>query len=48
MERVIWRDNAPEQFYNTHDSSGLDAARGLIIGMAISQVFWMGLALFLL
>ncbi len=48
MDKAFWRDDSPDRYYNMHDSGGLDAARGLVIGLALSQVFWVGLALFLL
>ena len=32
--------------HNAIDAGGLDAARGLLIGLAISQVFWLVLAYF--
>jgi hypothetical protein len=51
MEKVIWSDNSPEYGQrdygqNAVDAGGLDAARGLLIGLAISQVFWLGVAYF--
>jgi len=30
------------------EAGGLEAARGLLIGLAISQVFWLALAYFLI
>ncbi len=47
MEKVIWSENSPDHGYNAVDAGGLDAARGLLIGLAISQVFWVALAIFL-
>jgi len=50
-KRFIWSDNSPDFFYDPNgmaiDAGGLDAARGLLIGLAISQVFWLALALIL-
>ena len=48
MEKVIWSDNSFDYGANRADAGGLDAARGLIIGLAISQVFWIAVALFFL
>jgi hypothetical protein len=52
MEKIAWSENSPDP--STPDPStfareggGLDAARGLIIGLAVSQVFWLALALLL-
>jgi hypothetical protein len=48
MEKVIWSDASLDYIDNTPDAGGLDAARGLLVGLAISQVFWLALAYFLL
>jgi hypothetical protein len=47
MEKVIWSDDSLDYTYHSREAGGLDAARGLIIGLAISQVFWLALAIFL-
>lgn len=47
MEKVIWSEISPDYTSNTHDASGLDTARGLLIGLAISQLFWVSLAVYL-
>jgi hypothetical protein len=47
MEKVIWSDDSLDYAYHTREAGSLDAARGLIIGLAISQVFWLALALYL-
>ena len=50
-EGGIWSDNSPDFRYDPNgtaiDANGLDAARGLLIGLVISQVFWLALALIL-
>jgi hypothetical protein len=48
MEKVIWSESTLDEAHNAPDAGGLDAARGLLIGLAISQVFWLALALFLI
>jgi hypothetical protein len=58
MEKVIWSETPPEYLGTApspwgretlgSDASGLDTARGLLIGLAISQIFWLALALFVL
>jgi len=48
MEKVIWSDNSPDQGHAMVEAGGLEAARGLLIGLAISQVFWLALAYFLI
>jgi hypothetical protein len=48
MDKVIRSDDSLDYIYNTPDAGGLDAARGLIIGLAISQVFWIVVTYFLL
>jgi hypothetical protein len=59
MEKFIWSEATPEysarltDLYGGHDAlrgdaKGLDTARGLLIGLAISQVFWLVLAAFVL
>lgn len=45
MDKIIWSENSRDTPYTMGERGGLDAARGLIIGLAISQVFWLGLAL---
>ena len=47
MKKVIRSENLPDHGTNAIESGGLDAARGLLIGLAISQVFWVALAIFL-
>jgi hypothetical protein len=47
MEKVIWSDHSLDHTYHCREAGSLDAARGLVIGLAISQVFWVALALFL-
>jgi len=50
MEKIIWSDasldqsNTVREFGSGREPGGLDAARGLLIGLAISQVFWLVLA----
>lgn len=46
----IWQHAAPDRYSDAVDRARLDTFRGLITGLAISQVFWLGLglALFLL
>ncbi len=52
MEKVIWSDRSLDQSptmrkfapERTRERGGLDAARGLLFGLAISQVFWLVLA----
>ncbi len=44
MDKYIWGERTPDTIRET---GGLDAARGLIIGFAISQVFWLVLAVIL-
>ena len=48
MDKVLWSDASFDYTDNTPDAGGLDTARGLIIGLAISQVFWLTLAYFVL
>lgn len=48
MNKVIWSDESLDQGDITPEAGGLDAARGLIIGLAISQIFWLTLALILI
>ncbi len=48
MEKINWQDNPPDGAYPTREAGGLDAARGLLIGLAISQVFWVLLAIIVL
>ncbi len=38
-----WSDSSPG-YQGAPDAKGLDTARGLIIGLALSQVFWIALA----
>ncbi len=45
MDKYIWSETTPDTIRET---GGLDAARGLIIGLAISQVFWLILAVILI
>jgi hypothetical protein len=52
MKKVIWSDVPLDQstamrevaLERGRERGGLDAARGLIIGLAISQLFWLVLA----
>jgi len=52
MKKIIWNDVSLDESTSTREFAvgrgrepgGLDAARGLIIGLAISQVFWLVLA----
>jgi|GEM_PF-1314768 hypothetical protein len=52
MKKIIWSDasldqsNTVREFGLGREPGGLDAARGLLIGLAISQVFWLALAVF--
>jgi len=46
MDKVIWSDDSLDHAYQCREAGGIDAARGLLIGLAISQVFWVALALF--
>jgi hypothetical protein len=50
-KRVIWSEKSPDYTNDisgmTIEAGGLDTARGLLIGLAISQVFWLLLAFFL-
>lgn len=46
MDKVIWSETSPDYGQSVVDAGGLDAARGLLIGLAISQVFWLILAYF--
>lgn len=48
MEKSIWSVQTLDHAYHSSDDSGLGAARGLLIGFAISQIFWVALALWLL
>lgn len=58
MDKPIWGDHRFNFSAETQGSNqrgalavnraGLDAARGLLIGLAISQVFWIALAVWLL
>ena len=47
----IWSEKSPDctTDFNgmTMEAGGLDTARGLLIGLAISQVFWLVLAFIL-
>lgn len=53
MKKIIWSDasldqaNTVREFGPGREPGGLDAARGLLIGLAISQVFWLALAVFM-
>lgn len=44
MNNGKWSDSSPG-YQALPDAKGLDTARGLIIGLALSQVFWIVLAL---
>lgn len=44
MDNAIWRHASPDYGHYTIDADGLDPVRGLLIGLAISQVFWLTLA----
>ncbi len=46
MEKVVWNEDVFDDGHEMMEAGGLDTARGLIIGLAISQVFWLALALF--
>lgn len=46
MEKTIWSEDSLDRRYSMRDAGGLDAARGLVIGLALSQVFWIALAYF--
>lgn len=51
MEKTIWNEDALggasiTSEINRPDTNGTDTARGLLIGLAISQVFWVALAYF--
>ena len=53
MDKVIWSETSPDYSGLLGDSvggdaKGLETARGLLIGLAISQVFWLAIALFFL
>ena len=53
MEKAVWREDWPDRIYRAiddryFDDRELDASRGLVIGLAISQVFWIAVALFFL
>ena len=47
-KRIIWSEKSPDSQSDWNnaafDTGGLDTARGLMIGLAISQVFWVALA----
>lgn len=52
MEKSIWSNHTFDYRGGAFDDVAcddgrLDAARGLLIGLAISQVFWVGLAFWL-
>lgn len=44
MGKTIWTEPAFEYSYNVREAGGLDTARGLMIGLAISQVLWIAIA----
>jgi hypothetical protein len=48
---MLWSEKSPdcptEMNGMTIEAGGLDTARGLLIGLAISQIFWLALAFFL-
>lgn len=51
MEKAVWREDWPDRIYRSQiggswNDKDLDAARGLVVGLAISQIFWIGVALF--
>lgn len=48
MKKLIWSVDTLERTYDMKDSGGLDAVRGIFIGLAISQVFWLAIAHFML
>lgn len=43
MNNTRWSDSSPG-YQALPDAKGLDTARGLIIGLALSQIFWIALA----
>ncbi len=47
MEKRIWSDSTLDHGVDALDEGQHNAARGLLVGLAISQVFWLTLALFL-
>ena len=47
MEKVIWSDTSLDYGEHVGDAGGLNAARGLLIGLAISPIFWIVLAYFI-
>jgi hypothetical protein len=44
MEKVIWSEYSPDHSHTAVEAGGLDTAQGLLIGLGISLVFWLGLA----
>ena len=36
MDKIVWSNDPLDRRYNMRDAGGLDAARGLVIGLALS------------